>query len=421
GDCEFGCVQFGVSFRVWSALWLDGGGAGTDLRSAGARGSLSVSGDRRWVEAQPWQERLRGGQEGDCGDAGCDRDVAGDQKGVCDPGGCCRAGEDAAACSGCDAGVDRDPEGAADLVAGGAGAGDHAGLVVAGAGEDADGHRGAGQAEPEAGHEHSGQQVAEVAAVGGDVGEEQQTASGQCERRPGYPAQAVLVDQLAGGAGAHAGREGERDECEPGRERAVAERELQVERAEQEQPEHETGVDEEEQQAAADGAVAEPLDAQERLRGAALADGEGGEAGDACGAYAERLRGDPAGLVGLGDRVHDGGVLPVASAAPRTSRPRQRGFSLSAGTVLRAPTASAAAAGRLTKKISRQSTSWVRRPPRRTPSAAPAPPTAPQAASAFARCWPWKLPVMIERAAGESSAAPRPWPARAAKSAAADP
>ena len=34
---------------------------------------------------------------------------------------------------------------------------------------------------------------------------------------------------------------------------------------------------------------------------------------------------------------------------------------------------------------------------------------------------PWKAVVMIERAAGESIAAPRPWPARAAKSVAAVP
>jgi hypothetical protein len=94
---------------------------------------------------------------------------------------------------------------------------------------------------------------------------------------------------------------------------------------------------------------------------------------------------------------------------------------VSAGTILRAPNASTAATGRLTKKISRQSTSWVSTPPTSTPRAAPAPPTAPQAASAFARAGPWKLLVMIERAAGESIAAPSPWPARAAKSAAAEP
>ena len=69
----------------------------------------------------------------------------------------------------------------------------------------------------------------------------------------------------------------------------------------------------------------------------------------------------------------------------------------------------------------RQSPTSVRTPPTRTPIAAPAPPTAPQAASAFARCLPWKAVVMIERAAGESIAAPSPWPARAANSAAAVP
>src|SRR5437868_15523624 len=88
---------------------------------------------------------------------------------------------------------------------------------------------------------------------------------------------------------------------------------------------------------------------------------------------------------------------------------------------LTAVIASATATGRLTKKIIRQSAYSVRRPPTRTPIAAPAPPTAPQAASAFARACPWKVLVMIERAAGDSIAAPRPWPARAANRAAAEP
>src|SRR3954462_13421288 len=88
---------------------------------------------------------------------------------------------------------------------------------------------------------------------------------------------------------------------------------------------------------------------------------------------------------------------------------------------LTAVTASATATGRLTKKIIRQSANSVSRPPARTPTAAPAPPTAPQAASAFALAWPWKQVVMIDKAAGESIAAPRPWPARAAKRALAVP
>src|SRR5581483_12040674 len=90
-----------------------------------------------------------------------------------------------------------------------------------------------------------------------------------------------------------------------GRERAAAERELQVERAEQEQPEHEAAVGEEEQQTAADRAVAEALDAQQRLCRAALADRERGETGDAGAADAEGPAGEPAGVVGLGDRVDD--------------------------------------------------------------------------------------------------------------------
>ena len=68
------------------------------------------------------------------------------------------------------------------------------------------------------------------------------------------------------------------------------------------------------------------------------------------------------------------------------------------------------------KKIARQSTSSVSTPPSSTPIAAPAPPTAPQTPSALARSGPWKVVVMIDSAAGESIAAPRPWPARAAKS-----
>ena len=51
--------------------------------------------------------------------------------------------------------------------------------------------------------------------------------------------------------------------------------------------------------------------------------------------------------------------------------------------------------------------------------AAPAPPTAPQTPSAFARSGPWKVVVMIDSAAGDSIAAPRPCPARAAKKTAA--
>ena len=93
--------------------------------------------------------------------------------------------------------------------------------------------------------------------------------------------------------GAASGGERQRDEREAGRERTAAECELQVEGAEQEQPEHETGVDQGQQEATADGPVAEPVDAQERLGGAeARSTAKAAEAGDADAADAERLPGD---------------------------------------------------------------------------------------------------------------------------------
>ena len=131
---------------------------------------------------------------------------------------------------------------------------------------------------------------------------------------------------MAGGVGAAAGCERERDEREAGRQRAVAERELQVERAEQEEPEHETGVDQGQQQAAADGAVAELLDAQERLGGAALGDREGerGPRSPTPPMASVWVEVQPA-LLGLGDRVDDrghaaGGEDRAAEVEPTPAR-----------------------------------------------------------------------------------------------------
>ena len=54
-------------------------------------------------------------------------------------------------------------------------------------------------------------------------------------------------------------------------------------------------------------------------------------------------------------------------------------------------------------------------PPKRTPAAAPEPPSAPQMPSALLRSAPsWKVVVTIESAAGEMIAAPMPWTALAA-------
>ena len=96
-----------------------------------------------------------------------------------DAGRCGRVNEDASG-GGCrGAGVDRDAEGSADLVPGCAGTGDHAGLFGAGTSEDTDASRGAGNSKTEACHEHAGQYVRQVAAVGGDVGDEQQSTGGE--------------------------------------------------------------------------------------------------------------------------------------------------------------------------------------------------------------------------------------------------
>src|SRR5213593_4482908 len=70
--------------------------------------------------------------------------------------------------------------------------------------------------------------------------------------------------------------------------------------------------------------------------------------------------------------------------------------------------------GTLTQKIHSQPRYLVRIPPKRTPAAAPEPPSAPQIPSALFRSAPSvKVVVTIERAAGEMIAAPSPWTARA--------
>src|SRR4051794_22841483 len=84
---------------------------------------------------------------------------------------------------------------------------------------------------------------------------------------------------------------------------------------------------------------------------------------------------------------------------------------MSGATTRRMATATPTPTGRLIKKIARQSSHSVSIPPSSTPTAAPAPPTAPQTPSALVRSGPWKVAVMIEGAARESIAAPSPWPA----------
>ena len=66
--------------------------------------------------------------------------------------------------------------------------------------------------------------------------------------------------------------------------------------------------------------------------------------------------------------------------------------------------------GMLMKKIHSQPAYLVSTPPRSTPTAAPEPPMAPQTPSALFRSAPSSnVVVMIESAAGEMIAAPKPW------------
>ena len=76
-------------------------------------------------------------------------------------------------------------------------------------------------------------------------------------------------------------REGERDEGEAGCERPHAEHVLEVERAEQEEPEDRARGGKHEHEAAADGAVGDALDAEQRRVDVQLVDRERCEPGEA--------------------------------------------------------------------------------------------------------------------------------------------
>ena len=166
-------------------------------------------------------------------------------------------------------------DGAADLVAGRVEAGDHPGLVVAGAGEDGDRDGDDGDTEPEPGDEHAREDVSDVAAVLADVGQKSHPGGGDQERCGERAANAVLARDVTGRVGADACRQGERDEGEASRERPHAEHVLEIQRAEQEEAEDRTGCGEHQEEAAADRAIDEPLDTEQRGLGAALEDREG--------------------------------------------------------------------------------------------------------------------------------------------------
>ena len=140
-----------------------------------------------------------------------------------------------------------------------------------------------------------GSTSAEVAAGFADVREECHAAGRDDECTGERPAYAVAADDVAGRVRADSCCQREGDEGEAGGERPHAEDVLQVERAEQEEAEDRTGRGEHEEEAAADGAIRQPLDAQERCIGAALERSEGSEAREAAETEEQSLERRPAG------------------------------------------------------------------------------------------------------------------------------
>ena len=213
-----------------------------------------------------------------------------------------RPGADGA---GGDGDEDGDAERAADLVAGRVQAGQHPRLVVGGAGEHGQRHRDQRDAESQARDEHARQDIANVAAVAVDTGQQQHPGGGQRERDGHGNPQAGVTDEVAAEMRAEADDGGHRQEREPGLQRAGAEDLLQVDRGEQERAEQDRGRGEHHHEAAADSALAEPRDVEQGPAGVQLQCGERGEAGQAGEAEAERLHGRPAGIGGLRDGVDE--------------------------------------------------------------------------------------------------------------------
>jgi hypothetical protein len=102
----------------------------------------------------------------------------------------------------------------------------------------------------------------------------------------------------------------------------------------------------------------------------------------------------------------------VPVSAPGRSTRRAPWGGRAAATTVGTAAATAIPTGRLMKNTHRQLAYWTSRPLASTPTAAPAPAIAAQIPRARLRSGPWKVVVMIANAAGDSSAAPTPWPAR---------
>ena len=115
--------------------------------------------------------------------------------------------------------------------------------------------------------------------------------------------------------------EREWDEGEPGRERPPAEDVLEVERAQEEEPEDRAGCGEHQEEPSADSAIGQSVDPQERCLGAALEGREEHDAGETTEAEEVRLdrRPTPPSACVIAKTIAP--RLVGASTAPRRSRP----------------------------------------------------------------------------------------------------
>src|SRR5271170_2517846 len=104
---------------------------------------------------------------------------------------------------------------------------------------------------------------------------------------------------------------------------------------------------------------------------------------------------------------------PVAVTAPATSRWRVPSGRLDSDRNANATRAIPAAIGTFTKSTHLQESSDVSTPPRNPPAAPPIPAEALHIPSALTNWGPLKVVTRIVSVAGESTAPPRPWNARA--------
>ena len=155
---------------------------------------------------------------------------------------------------------DGQPQRAADLLGGIEQAAGQAGVLVADAARPQQGDRHERQAHPQAHRQQPHQQVRDVAAVHRQLGQDQHSEGCQRDAAGGDVAHADALDERLGHAGADDDPGRHRQEGQTRAQRAVAEDLLDVERGEEEHPEHPRR--DQQQHRVAHGKGADPEDAE---------------------------------------------------------------------------------------------------------------------------------------------------------------